>query len=158
MNFNNKFVTVKKSNIHGRGVFAKQNLKIGTKIIEYIGNKITKKEADIVFQETLQASEKDNNKGEVYLFELNKNYDINGDVPENNAKYMNHSCEPNCETEILDKKEIWITTIKEIKIGEELSFNYGFGIEEHKDYPCKCGTKSCIGYILDEDQWHKLNK
>lgn len=158
MKENNKFVLVKNSKIHGKGIFAKKNISKGNSIIEYVGKKITKKESDKIFQENLKKAEKDKTIGEVYLFELNDKFDIDGNTSENIAKYINHSCEPNCETEIVDDKEIWITAKKDIIKGEELSFNYGFGLEEHEDYPCKCGTKSCIGFILDEDKWSKLKK
>ena len=152
-----KFAEIRNSKIHGKGIFAKTDIPKCAKIIEYVGEKVTKKEADKRFEQTLEKSEKDNSKGEVYLFELDNKYDIDGDVPWNTAKLINHSCEPNCETEIIDDK-IWIISTKNIKKGEEICYNYGFGWEEHKDYPCKCRTPKCVGYILDEEYWSKLKK
>lgn len=152
----NNLIIIKNSKIHGTGIYAKKNIKKGTQIIEYVGEKLTKKQADKRFQETLEKAEKDKSLGEVYLFELNKKYDIDGNVPHNTARWINHSCDPNCETEIVDGKEIWVTAKRDINKGEELSFNYGFGWEEHKDYPCNCGTEKCKGFMLDEELWPKL--
>tara|TARA_Y100000310_G_C20192916_1_gene583316 strand:+ start:61 stop:564 length:504 start_codon:yes stop_codon:yes gene_type:complete len=158
MKAQNEFIVVKESVIHGRGIFAKKDISKGTRIIEYKGKKITKKESDKVFDKDYKEASQDPSKGEVYLFELNNKYDIDGNIPENVAKYINHSCEPNCETENEDEEKIWVLALKDIKTGQELSFNYGFNIEEHEDYPCKCGTNSCVGFILEEEQWPKLNK
>ena len=152
-----KFAEVRNSKIHGKGIFAKIDIPKNSKVIEYVGEKVTKKESDRRFEQTLEKSEKDNSKGEVYLFELDDEYDIDGDISWNTAKWINHSCEPNCETEIEGDK-IWIVSTKDIKKGEEICYNYGFGWEEHEDYPCKCGTSKCVGYILDEEQWHRLKK
>ncbi|MDP4039357.1 MAG: SET domain-containing protein-lysine N-methyltransferase [Candidatus Pacearchaeota archaeon] len=158
MKENHGLILIKGSSIHGRGIFAKKEILKNKRIIEYVGEKITKKQSDKIFLQTLKKASKDKTKGEVYLFDLNKKYDINGDVPKNTAKYINHSCNPNCETEIIDDKEIWVVSKRKINIGEELSFNYGFGLEEYKDYPCKCNSPNCMGYILDKKLWPKMQK
>lgn len=152
-----KYVKVKKSNIHNKGVFAKRDIPKGTKVIEYVGRKITKPQADKIYEKSLEKHKKNNKKGSVYIFELNKKHDIDGDVPWNKAKYINHSCNPNCETEIIDNK-IWIISIKDIKKGEEITYNYGYDVDNYKDHPCRCGSKRCVGYIVDEEQWPKLKK
>lgn len=142
----NQYVKIKNSKIHGSGGFAKKNIKKGTKIIEYIGNVLTKADAEKV-------SDKDG----IYLFILNNKYDIDGNVSWNPAKNINHSCNPNCKTDVI-KNKIWIIAKKDIKKGEELSYDYGFSLDTYKDYPCKCGAKNCIGYIVDREHWKKIKK
>ena len=142
----NEFIRVRRSKIHGNGAFAKKNIKKGIRIIQYIGKKITKAKAE-------EVSEKDG----IFLFGLNKKWDIDGNVPENTAKFINHSCDPNCTFEIKNN-QIWIKARKGIKMGEEISYNYGFDLDGYKKYPCRCGAKNCVGYILDKDHWKKIKK
>ena len=146
----------KKSHVHGSGLFAVQNIKKGSKIIEYIGDKVTKKEGDKRADKQIKQYKKNKNNGMVYIFELNKLYDIDGSVSHNHAKLINHSCNPNCEVEIINN-EIWISAIKNIKKYTELSYNYGYSYDtDYVDHVCKCGSSKCVGYILDEDHWSKL--
>ena len=146
----------KKSHVHGSGLFAVQNIKKGSKIIEYIGDKVTKKEGDKRADKQIKQYKKNKNNGMVYVFELNKLYDIDGSVSHNHAKLINHSCNPNCEVEIINN-EIWISAIKNIKKYTELSYNYGYSYDtDYVDHICKCGSSNCVGYILDEDHWPKL--
>ena len=89
-------------------------------------------------------------------------HDLDGDVDDNDPKYINHSCNPNCEVDIIDGK-VWLDTIKDIKKGEELSFNYGFDIDKENPYdfkkhPCRCGSQKCVRYILCEDEWPKAKE
>ena len=148
----------KKSYVHGRGLFTVQNIKKGTKIIEYIGDKVTKKEGDKRADKQIKKYKRNKNNGMVYIFELNKLYDIDGSVVYNHAKLINHSCNPNCEVEIINN-EIWISAIKNIKKNTELSYNYGYSYDtDYVDHICKCGSSKCVGYILDEDHWPKLKK
>tara|TARA_Y100000768_G_scaffold94889_1_gene68990 strand:+ start:10713 stop:11204 length:492 start_codon:yes stop_codon:yes gene_type:complete len=150
---------VKKSKIHGTGVFAVSNLKKNTKVIQYIGEKITKKEGDIRSEKRIKKYLHSNKTGSVYIFELNKKYDIDGSPLYNKARYINHSCDPNCEVDIVNN-EIWISSIKKIKKGEELSYDYGFEFDkdDFRDHTCKCGSKNCIGYIISSDDWDKYLK
>ena len=146
----------KKSHVHGSGLFAVQNIKKGSKIIEYIGDKVTKKEGDKRADKQIKQYKKNKNNGMVYIFELNKLYDIDGSVSHNHAKLINHSCNPNCEVEIINN-EIWISTIKNIKKNTELSYNYGYSYDtDYVDHVCKCRSSNCVGYILDEDHCPKL--
>lgn len=151
------YVAVKSSRIHNKGVFAKTDIPKGTKIIEYLGNKITKAQSEKIAEKQYNKSAKNSSEGSVYIFELNKRYDINGNVSWNPAKYINHSCKPNSETEII-RGHIWIVALRNIKKGEEILYNYGYDIDEYKDHPCKCGSKNCVGYILAEKYWHKIKK
>ena len=95
----------------------------------------------------------------LYVFELNKRYDIDGDVPWNTAKWINHSCNPNCETED-DNGKMWIMATRDINSGEELTYDYGFDFdpETFKDNPCLCGSKECIGYIVKKEHWNRLKR
>ena len=101
----------KKSRLHGSGLFALSNIKKGEQVIEYIGDKVTKKEGDKRADKQIKKAEKNKKNGMVYVFELNKKYDIDGGVPRNYARFINHSCDPNCEVEITNN-HIWISSIK----------------------------------------------
>ncbi|MDO8460444.1 MAG: SET domain-containing protein-lysine N-methyltransferase [Nanoarchaeota archaeon] len=147
---NQELFDVKNSKIHGNGIYASIDIKKGTKIIEYVGNKVTKEEADIVSDRQLELAKGNKGIGEVYLFELNDTHDIDGNVGWNPARFINHSCEPNCEVEIENDK-IWIVALKDIKKGKELSYDYGYDAEDFKDHKCKCGSENCFGYIVGED-------
>lgn len=152
-----KFIVVKNSKIHNKGVFAKKDIKKGTKVIEYIGEKITKAEAERRAEKQLEKSKNHTVDGGVYIFELNKKYDIDGKFPWNPAQYINHSCNPNCEVENIGG-HLWIIAIKDIKKGEEISYNYGYDLENFGEHPCKCNSKNCVGFIVAEKYWKKLKK
>ena len=145
-----KLYKVKKSNIDKRGLYASKNIKSGSKIIEYIGKLISKKETE--------TNPKFDNEKDIYLFNLNSKYDLDGDYNWNTARLINHSCNPNCEVEGKGLK-LWITAIKDIKKGEELSYDYGFGYDvDYKQFPCKCGSHNCVGYIVREGSRWRINK
>ena len=151
------YAKIKKSGIHHLGVFAVKDIPKKTRIIEYVGKKITKERADKIYDESFAKHEKNKNYGSVYIFELNKKHDVDGNVYWNPAKYINHSCNPNCETDIINDK-IWIISIKKIKKGEEITYNYGYDIDDYKNHSCNCGSKKCVGYIVNDEQWPKLRK
>ena len=137
-----KLYKIKKSNIdrRGRGLYATNDIKEGTKIINYIGKIISKKETE--------KNTKFNNEKDIYLFNLNSRYDLDGDFKFNTARLINHSCDPNCEVEGVGLK-LWISAIKNIKKGEELTYDYGFSYDkDYKQFPCKCGKQNCAGYIV----------
>ena len=145
-----------KSKTHGYGLYAAENIKINTKIIEYVGDKVTKKEGDRRADRQALIGSKNKNNGMVYVFELNERYDIDGSVAHNHARFINHSCDPNCEVQIINNK-IWILSIKNIKKREELSYDYGYSYDsDYKDYKCNCGSLNCLGYILNKDHWNKV--
>ncbi len=151
-----EFIEVRNSGIHGWGVFAAKDIKKGTKIIEYVGEKITKKESDKRADEQFEKGEnKRLEEGHVYIFELDDEYDIDGNVKWNTARLINHSCGPNCETED-NENFIWIEAMKDIKKGEEITYNYGYDLDCYEDHPCKCGSENCIGFILAEEHWSQL--
>ena len=145
-----KLYKQKSSNIDNRGLFASKNIKKGTKIIYYIGKIITKKQTE-------NNPKFDNDKA-IYLFNLNNRYDLDGDFGYNTARLINHSCNPNCEVEGKGLK-LWISSIKDIKKNEELTYDYGFSFDEnYKDFPCKCGSKNCCGYIVREGSRWRIKK
>tara|TARA_Y100000588_G_C14125472_1_gene869201 strand:+ start:607 stop:1143 length:537 start_codon:yes stop_codon:yes gene_type:complete len=152
-----KYIQVEESAIHGTGIFARIDIPKGKKVIEYIGEKITKKESNKRSAELIEKNQGSLTHGAVYIFELNKKYDIDGNVAENTARFINHSCNANCEPEIL-KKRIWLISTRKIKKGEELSYNYGFDLECYEEHECRCGSKKCVGYITAEENWPKLKK
>ena len=149
----------KKSKIHGVGIFASENIKKNSKIIQYIGEKITKKEGDKRSSDRIKKYLNKKNEGSVYVFELNRKYDIDGSPLYNKARYINHSCSPNCEVDIVNN-EIWISSIKSLKKGDELFYDYGYLFDEDdfSDHLCKCGSAKCIGYIISQDDWPKYKK
>jgi len=131
---------VRGSDIHHRGVFAARLINKGERIIEYTGRKLTAAQAE--------RSSSD------YLFQLNPKTFIDG---KNTARYINHSCDENAIIKI-ERGHIWIDALRDIKKGEEIAYSYSYDLEESKDYPCACGTKKCVGYILDEVYWPVLKK
>lgn len=153
----NPYIRVKRSSIHKKGVFAKVPISKGTRVIEYVGEKITKAESDRRAGTYLLGNPDKRKHGIVYIFELNKRYDIDGDVPYNTARYINHSCDPNGEVEII-RGRIWIIAVRDIAPGEELTYNYGYSFEDYKEHPCYCQASSCIGYILAEEHWPRLKR
>ena len=143
---------IKKSNIdkNGRGLYAIKNIKAGTKIIEYVGNIITKKQTE--------NSDKFDNSKPIYLFNLNKRYDLDGNVPWNTARLINHSCSNNSEYEGIGLK-IWVIANKEIKKGEEITCDYGFSYDsDYKQFPCKCKSINCCGFIVRTESRWRINK
>jgi SET domain-containing protein len=154
----NTYIVKKKSKIHGIGIYAKKFIPKGTRIIEYFGEKITKAESNRRGPLLVKYAKEHHELGAVYLFELNKRYDIDGHVPYNTAKYINHSCEPNCEVDII-RGHIWTIALRDIVKSEELFYNYGYDdFEGFKDHPCRCGSSRCVGYIMAEEHWPKLEK
>ena len=153
-----EYVKVRKSGIHNKGVFAKRDIPKGARVIEYVGEKITKKESDKRADRVIEEHKrKEKKKGSVYIFTLNKKYDLDGYPKYNTARWINHSCDPNCETINIDD-HIWIIAIKDIKKGEEISYDYGYSLDDFEEHPCRCGSENCVGYIVDEKHRAKLKK
>ena len=134
------------SSIDRLGGFARTDIATGTCVIEYIGEKITK-------ADSLHRCEANNE----YIFTLDEEYDLDGNVPWNPARWLNHSCEPNCEA-VLDEGRVWIVALRDIKAGEELTFNYGYDLENYREHPCRCGTSECVGYIVAEELFEHVRQ
>ena len=152
-----QYIIIKKSPIHSNGIYAKKDIPKNTKIIEYVGKKIASSESDKAIKRDYNNYKRNKDLGEVYLFELNKDYDIDGNYSYNTARFINHSCNPNCKYKY-EKGKIWIVSIRKIKKGEELSFDYDFDLEDYENYPCKCGSKNCIGFIVGKKYRKRLQQ
>jgi SET domain-containing protein len=147
---------VRGSDIHGRGVYATRLIPEKTKIIEYVGELVDKKESDRRANAQHAKSLKTGDAA-VYIFTLSKTWDIDGNVPWNTARLINHSCNPNCEA-FIEGRKIFIYSLREIAEGEELTFDYGFDVDCYEDHPCLCGSDGCVGYIVSREQWPKLKE
>ena len=148
------YCEVRGSEIHGRGVYATSFIPKETRVIEYVGELIDKKVSE---RRGLSQHAKSLRSGDaaVYIFTLSKNFDIDGNVPWNTARLINHSCAPNCEAWIEGRK-IFIHSLRDINAGEELTFDYGFDVDCYEDHPCLCGHSACVGHIVSRDQWPEL--
>ncbi len=136
----NEWLILRPSGIHGTGGFAHVPIPEGTTIVEYVGERIDKLESARRCQD-----------GNPFIFIINDDWDIDGSVDSNPARFLNHSCTPNCEARQDEEGRIWIEALLDIPAGEELSFNYGYDIAEWRDYPCACGTPGCLGFIVAEE-------
>jgi len=145
-----EWAVVKGSKIHGRGMFAAKEIPRGTRIIEYTGERITKAEG---WRRELKRQDRAarGQDGCIYIFELNTKTDIDGSVLWNTARYINHSCKPNCESQIA-RGRVWIVALRKIKPGEELSYDYYYDYQHYQDHPCRCGADECAGYIVKAPQ------
>jgi len=156
-NEKNDFYEVRKSGVHGYGGFAKKDLKKGTRVTEYLGDRITHKEADKRYEDH---DEDDNH---TFLFIVDKRTVIDAGVAGNNARFINHQCDPNCESTI-EKGRVWIETVRAVKKGEELGYDYQIGREkddpENVDviYACRCGSPKCRGTMLWPAKREDLDK
>jgi SET domain-containing protein len=142
----NELIEFRDSRIHGRGGFARRRIRKGTPLIEYVGEKITKAEA----AERIAADNP-------FIFCLDDEFDVDGDVKWNPARFLNHSCEPNAEVEILGG-QIWILALRNIRPGEEITYNYSYDLEGYEKHPCRCGSARCVGYMVAEEYFPKFRK
>lgn len=147
---------VSQSPVHNHGLFAARFIPKGARILAYTGEKITKAESQ---RRALAWEESARKRGEglVYIFELNKRHDIDGNHPDNPARLINHSCQTNCEAVVI-RGRIWICAQRDIEEGEELFYDYGYDLQHFLDHPCRCGTPDCVGYIVRKDQRWRLRR
>ncbi len=140
-------IQVRRSGIHGKGVFALKPILKGESIIEYLGEVITWKQAQ------RQLPHNPDEPNHTFLFHLDDRHVIDGTRGGNAARWINHACAPNCEAEDNDGR-IFIKALRNIRAGEELNFDYSLMIEERytaklkKDYECRCGARTCRGTML----------
>jgi uncharacterized protein len=138
-------IVVRGSKIHGKGVFAARAIAKGERIIEYKGRLITEEEADKLYG--------DDDSNHTFLFLLDNDMVIDAYRDGNSARWINHSCNPNCEPMEEDNR-LYIHAIRSIKAGEELSYEYNLVIEDRytpaikRLYACHCGTRQCHGTFL----------
>lgn len=139
-------LTFRSSPIHGTGGFTKCDLRRGMRVVEYIGEKITK-------AESLRRCEA----GNTFIFALDDEFDLDGNCEKNPARLLNHSCAPNCDAEFRGAR-IWIITRRYIAAGEEITFNYGYTVDDYREHPCRCGAPECAGYIVAEEFFEHVKK
>ena len=145
-----EYCEVRDSKIHGSGVYAAKPISKGTRVIEYIGELISKKEADRRAHRQMARAEQ-NGDAAVYIFTLNKRWDIDGSVPWNTARLINHSCEPNCEAWV-EGRRIFLYALRDIEKGEELTFDYTMTDDEPDiEMPCACGSADCRCLVTGRD-------
>lgn len=149
-------VRLARSGVHGHGLFARVPLAKGEHVIEYVGERVTKAEAWRREQKRL-ARLAAGGDGCVYVFELNQRHDIDGGVSWNLARRINHSCEPNCEVQVI-RGRIWIVAVRPIATGEELAYDYGFDYADWREHPCRCGAATCPGYIVKSTQRWRVRR
>jgi uncharacterized protein len=137
----------RRSKIQGRGVFATRNIRKGTRLVEYRGEVISEDEADIRYPF------EEDERHHTFLFRLESGGVIDAGPRGSIAKYINHSCDPNCEA-VEEDGRIWIDAIRDIRKGEELVYDYNYILDEphtpanKKLYPCYCGARHCRRTIL----------
>jgi uncharacterized protein len=153
-------IQMRRSDVHGNGVFALQDLAEGETLIEYKGEVINWKEA-------LRRHPHDPAQpNHTFYFHIDDGRVIDGNVKGNDARWINHSCEPNCEADEVDGR-VYIKALRNIAAGEELNYDYGLIIDEPytekllSEFPCWCGSEQCRGTLLtpkDEDEEKKKKK
>jgi uncharacterized protein len=143
-------IIVKNSRVHGRGVYAGRKLAKGERVIEYKGELISWKECD-----RRPPSDPDDPYHTFFFSLSDGKHVIDASVGGNAARWINHSCNPNCETEEDDEApRVFVVATRDINPGEELNYDYGLVIDERmtptlkKNYECRCGSKNCRGTML----------
>jgi SET domain-containing protein len=139
---------IRASPMHGVGAFATRRIRTGTRLIEYAGKRITPDEADAQYPEVRGMHH------HTQLFAIDDDVVIDASIDGNDARFINHSCDPNCDAVVDDDDRIWIETIRDVAPGEELAYDYAFVLSERhtpaakQRYPCRCGSAKCRGTIL----------
>ena len=138
---------VRRSRVHGRGVFAVRRIRKGTRIIEYLGDRVTHRQADLRYEH------KDISDNHTFLFIVDRGVVIDGGSNGNDARFINHSCDPNSES-LIDDRRVFIEAIRTIRPGEEITYDYQIG-RDRSDPPnidqifaCRCGAGECRGSML----------
>ncbi len=138
---------VRKSSVHGMGAFALRRIRKGTRIVEYLGERVSHEEADRRYEI------KNENDSHTFLFVVDSKTVIDGGTAGNEARFINHSCDPNCES-VIESKRVFIEAVRTIQPGEELSYDYQLGRDDDDPpnvdqiYACRCGHASCRGTML----------
>lgn len=142
-----ELIEVRNSRIQGHGVFARRRIRKGQRIIEYTGERISPAEVDRRYDDHSM------DRHHTFLFEVDEATTIDGAVGGNESRFINHSCDPNCEA-VYDGGRIYIFAMKNIQPGAELLYDYQYDLDEplteelRRLYPCHCGAAGCRGTIL----------
>jgi len=154
----NHWFRLRRSRIQGTGAFATVDIPKGTRVIEYLGEHITNAESDRRYPDEDYSS-----RHHTFLFTLNQRIVIDAAYQGNDARFINHSCDPNCDA-IIERGHIWIYAIKPIPQGTELAYDYQFEhVADYTEqdlhfYACRCGSANCRGTIVKVDRRRKLAK
>lgn len=141
------FHKVRKSKIHGNGVFANRRIRKGTRILEYLGDRITHRQADKRYEDH---DESDNH---TFLFIVDKRTVLDATIGGNDARWINHSCDGNCDSEV-EQGRVFIKARRTIEKGEELGYDYEIGRDKNDPpnvdeiYACRCAAAKCRGTML----------
>src|SRR6185312_13641347 len=140
-------IQVRDSSVHGRGVFATRRIEKGERIMEYLGERVSHEEADRRYES------KEENDSHTFLFIVDSKTVIDAGVEGNDARFFNHSCDPNCES-VVEKRRVYIEAIRAIEAGEEMTYDYQIYKEEgdpeniDEVFACRCGFANCRGTML----------
>ena len=139
-------VSFRQSKIQGIGGFAKVDIRRGKRIVEYDGPRVSQEEAQALIDQ-----------GNAYIFTLNDEIAIDGWAPWNMARFINHSCAPNCESRIV-RDRVWLYALRSIRAGEELTYNYCYELDDAEARPCRCGSADCVGVMVAERYFDALRR
>ena len=137
---------VRPSPLQGLGAFAFRKIRKGTRIIEYLGERITPIEADDRYEKLAKPNH-------TFLFTIDSRLVVDATFKGNVARFINHSCNPNCES-VIDRRRIWIEALRDIEQGEELTYDYHLDLPPplprgwRELYGCRCGGPDCRGTLL----------
>jgi len=140
-------IRIRRSRLHGRGVFALRRIRKGTRIIEYLGDRVSHGEAD----QRYDHKRVDDN--HTFLFIVDRATVIDGGANGNDARFVNHSCDPNCES-VIDDRRVFIEAVRTIQPGQELTYDYQIGRDKQDPpnidqiFACRCGANDCRGSML----------
>jgi SET domain-containing protein len=148
-------IEVRRSRIQGRGVFALAPIAKGTRIIEYTGERISNEEADA------RCGDESKGRHHTFLFASTTRTVVDASREGSDARFINHSCDPNCET-VVERGRIYVDAIKKIAAGAELSYDYWYSTDDtytdeqlERLYPCRCGTSKCRGTLASRQHIEK---
>jgi len=146
---NGRRIQVRRSGVHGRGVYALRKIKKGETIIEYKGQMVTWKQAE------RRHPHDPDDPDHTFFFHIDDDHVIDANVGGNAARWINHACDPNCESDIDEEQHrVFIKALRKIHPGEELFYDYGLVIDERytkklkKQFACRCGARDCRGTML----------
>jgi SET domain-containing protein len=143
----NTFFEIRRSRVQGRGAFALRKIRKGTRIVEYVGERVSHAEGDRRYTDESMA------RHHTFLFIVDSRIGVDGAVDGHESKFINHSCVPHCETTV-EKRRIYVVALRTIQPGEELFYDYRYDRDGETDaeakaaYPCHCGSEKCRGTIM----------
>ena len=143
----NKYFAIRRSGVHGKGAFALKDIRKGTRLVEYVGENITPAESDRRYDDT---KVKDHH---TFLFSVDSRKVIDATYGGNDSRFINHSCDPNCDA-VIENRRVYIEANRTIRKGEELAYDYNYERTprttkaDEKLYKCLCGSPNCRGTIV----------